>query len=52
MKKPVNRLKRSENLWGWIFVSPTLFAFLSLTAVPFVISILLSFVDWNFFSGI
>ena len=52
MKKPVNRLKRSENLWGWIFVSPTLFAFLSLTAVPFVISIMLSFVDWNFFSGI
>lgn len=52
MKKPVNRLKRSENLWGWAFVSPTLFAFLALTAIPFVISILLSFLDWNFFSGI
>ena len=52
MKKPVNRLKRSENLWGWIFVSPTLFAFLALTALPFLISILLSFVDWNFFSGL
>lgn len=51
MKKPVNRLKRSENLWGWAFISPTLFAFLALTAVPFVISILLSFVEWNFFSG-
>ena len=52
MKKPVNRLKRSENLWGWAFVSPTLFAFLALTAIPFLISILLSFLDWNFFSGI
>ena len=52
MKKPVNRLKRSENIWGWTFVAPTLFAFLALTAVPFLISILLSFVDWNFFSGV
>lgn len=52
MKKPVNRLKRSENIWGWAFVAPTLFAFLALTALPFVISILLSFVDWNFFSGL
>ena len=52
MKKPVNRLKRSENIWGWAFVAPTLVSFLALTAVPFVISILLSFVDWSFFSGI
>ena len=52
MKKPVNRLKRSENIWGWAFVTPTLICFLTLTAIPFVISILLSFVDWNFFSGI
>lgn len=52
MKKPVNRLKRSENIWGWAFIAPTLFAFLSLTAIPFLISILLSFVDWNFFSGL
>ena len=52
MKKPVNRLKRSENIWGWAFVAPTLFCFLALTALPFIISILLSFVDWNFFSGI
>lgn len=52
MKKPVNRLKRSENLWGWAFITPTLFSFLALTAIPFVISILLSFLDWNFFSGI
>ena len=52
MKKPVNRLKRSENIWGWTFVAPTPFAFLALTALPFVISILLSFVDWNFFSGV
>ena len=52
MKKPVNHLKRSENLWGWAFITPTLICFLALTAVPFLISILLSFVDWNFFSGI
>ena len=52
MKKPVNRLKRSENIWGWAFITPTLICFLALTAIPFLISILLSFVDWNFFSGI
>ena len=52
MKKPVNRLKRSENLTGWAFVSPSLLIFVCLTLLPFVVSILLSFVDWNFFSGL
>lgn len=51
MKKPVNRLKRSENLTGWAFVSPSLLIFVTLTLFPFLVSILLSFVDWNFFSG-
>ena len=51
MKKPVNRLKRSENLVGWAFVSPTLLCFLVLTAFPFFLSIFISMVDWNFFSG-
>ena len=51
MRKTVNRLERSENTWGWAFVAPTLVCFLALTAVPFIISILLSFVKWNFFSG-
>lgn len=52
MKKPINRLKRSENITGWAFVSPSLLIFVTLTLLPFLTSILLSFVDWNFFSGI
>lgn len=51
MKKQVNRLKRGENLVGWTFVAPTLLCFIVLTAFPFFLSILLSMVDWNFFSG-
>ena len=43
MKKSVNRLKRSENIWGWAFITPTLICFLALTAIPFLISILLFF---------
>ena len=52
MKKPVNRLKRSENITGWAFVTPSLLIFVCLTLLPFVVSILLSFVDWNFFGGL
>lgn len=51
MKKPVNRLKRGENLVGWAFVTPTLLTFIVLTAFPFFLSIFISMVDWNFFSG-
>ena len=52
MKKPVNRLKRSENITGWAFITPSLLIFVCLTLLPFVVSILLSFVDWNFFGGL
>lgn len=51
MKKPVNRLQRTENIAGWAFVAPTMICFFALTAIPFVITVLLSFVDWNFFGG-
>ncbi len=47
MKKPVNSLKRGENLVGWAFISPTLLCFLTLTALPFLMSIFLSFMDWK-----
>ena len=52
MNKSYNRLKRAENLTGWAFVAPSLVIFLALTLMPFLISIVLSFVKWNFFSGI
>jgi len=48
MKKSVNRLQRSENIAGWCFVMPALIVFLSLTLLPFFISLVLSFLDWNF----
>ena len=48
MRKKVNRLQRSENIAGWCFVSPALIMFLSMTLIPFAISIAVSFLDWNF----
>ncbi len=48
MRKNVNRLQRSENIAGWCFVTPALVMFLSLTLIPFFISIAVSFLDWNF----
>lgn len=48
MKKNVNRLQRSENIAGWCFVTPALIVFLVMTLLPFFISIVMSFLDWNF----
>ena len=45
MKKPVNRVKRKENLAGWAFIDPTMIAFMILPALPFFIELLLSFVQ-------
>lgn len=48
MKKNVNRLQRSENIAGWCFVMPALIMFLTMTLLPFFISVVVSFLDWNF----
>ena len=51
MKKPVNRVKRKENLAGWAFIAPTMIAFLILTALPFFIALFLSFAQVSYFKG-
>lgn len=43
---------KKENLAGYMFIGPALIAFLILVAFPFVSSILLSFTEWNFVSGL
>lgn len=47
-----NRLKRQENITGYLFVAPALFVFLVLIAFPFIASLLLSLTKWNFLSGL
>ena len=38
--------------FGWIFVSPWVFGFLCFTLVPLLVSLYLSFTEWNGFGGI
>ena len=42
---------RNENL-GWVFVAPWIIGFLGLTITPLLVSLWLSFTEWNGFGGI
>ena len=42
---------RNENL-GWVFVLPWVIGFLGLTILPLLVSLWLSFTEWNGFGGI
>lgn len=44
--------KRKENLTGWVFILPEMLVFLAFVFFPFVASLLLSFTEWNFLSGL
>ena len=44
--------KTKETLIGYAFLAPALVIFITLVGIPIVISFLLSFTKWNFFSGI
>ena len=44
--------KRKENLIGWAFILPALIVFLAFVVFPFLASLLLSFTEWNFLSGL
>ena len=41
-----------KNALGWVFVSPWVFGFLAFTIVPLIVSLYLSFTEWNGFGGI
>ena len=45
-------LKRQETLAGWAFMLPALIIFAVLVVFPIIMSLVLSFTDWNFLSGL
>lgn len=46
----IKKKKRNKQNLGWFFVSPWVFGFVSLTVLPLLYSLYLSFHDWNMFS--
>ena len=46
----IKKKKRNKQNIGWLFVSPWVFGFVSLTVIPLLYSLYLSFHDWNMFS--
>ncbi len=44
--------RKRETITAWMFLLPILVIFIGLVAVPIVISLLLSFAEWNFLSGL
>ena len=45
-------LKRQETLAGWAFMLPALIIFAVLVIFPIIMSLILSFTEWNFLSGL
>lgn len=50
MKKMTKR-EKSENLAGWLFMAPAMVIFLTLVVMAIIMSMSLSFTEWNFLSG-
>ena len=44
--------RKHETMAGWLFLLPALTIFAALVVLPVIMSLLLSFTDWNFLSGI
>ena len=44
--------KKHEALAGWLFLLPALTIFAALVVLPVIMSLLLSFTEWNFLSGV
>ncbi len=45
-----SRLRRAENILGWLLASPFLVGFTVFTAGPMLVSLVLSFTEWNLLS--
>jgi multiple sugar transport system permease protein len=48
----VRHNKKSDALTGWLFLAPTLIIFVSLIIFPVIVSLFLSFTQWNFMKGL
>jgi len=50
-QRRLNKNKLFENIFGYFFISPMLIGVTLLTILPIIISMFLSFTDWNFLHG-
>ncbi len=48
-KKPINRAKREENIWGWIFVAALFIGTTVFVYIAFILSVWISFTDYDAF---
>ena len=44
--------KKRETIAGWLFLAPALIIFAILVVFPVIMSLCLSFTEWNFLSGL
>lgn len=51
MFRKIKKIKRSNTVIGMAFILPSFIGFLVFTLIPVIISLVLSFCDWNFMSG-
>ena len=55
-KQPTNKrkndLRKTENLLGWVYISPMVIGLLVFTALPLIMSIMAIFVDWTGFNSL
>ncbi|MDE7296965.1 MAG: sugar ABC transporter permease [Clostridia bacterium] len=50
-RKPINQQKLQDNIWGWVFCLPLIFGTVLFVYVALVMALLLSFTNYNIFSG-
>ncbi len=48
-RKHISRIRRSEYVWGWIFILPITLGFLLFTAFPLIVSFYYSFTEYDLF---
>ena len=50
-KKGMGRLARQEALAGYLLIAPNLLIYMVFVVIPVLMSLVLSFTDWNFVGG-
>lgn len=48
-RRKINRMKRNEWFWGWVFIAPLTIGFLLFTVFPLVLAIVYSFMQYDLF---